>query len=74
MAKANIEILWMTGEINLQRLEQRNKYFLHYKQLNTFDHPYDIHKSLDSESSTFLLVNRYVILINLMILKIFSYI
>ena len=35
--------------------------FLHYKQLNTFDHPYQIHKYLDSEPSTFFLVNRYII-------------
>ena len=44
-----------------RRNEQTNKYFLHCKQLNTFDHPYHIHKYLDSESSTFLLVNRYII-------------
>ena len=31
---------WRGKEINI---------FFHYKQLNTFDHPYDIHKSLDSE-------------------------
>ena len=41
--------------------KQTNKYFLHYKRLNTFDHPYHIHKYLDSEPSTFLLVNRYII-------------
>ena len=41
--------------------KQTNKYFLHQKQLNTFDHPYHIHKYLDSEPSTFLLVNRYII-------------
>ena len=69
----NIEILQMTGKVNPQRLEQRNTYlFLHYKQLTIFDHPYYIHKSLDSEPSTFLLVNGYVILINL--ITIFSYI
>ena len=44
-----------------RRNKQTNKYFLHYKQLNTFDHPHHIHKYLDSESSTFLLVNRYSI-------------
>ena len=44
-----------------RRNKQTNKYFLHYKQLNTFDHPYHIHKLLDSEPSTFLLVNRYTI-------------
>ena len=44
-----------------RRNKQTNKYFSHYKQLNTFDHPYHIHKYLDSESSTFLLVNRYSI-------------
>ena len=38
-----------------------NKYFLCYKQLNTFDHSYHIHKCLDSEPLTFLLVNRYII-------------
>ena len=41
-----------------RRNNQTNKYFLHYKQLNTFDHPYHIQKFLDSEPSTFLLVNR----------------
>ena len=44
-----------------RRNKQTNKYFSHYKQLNTSDHPYHIHKYLDSESSTFLLVNRYSI-------------
>ena len=44
-----------------RRNKQTNQYFLHYKQLNTFDHPYHIHKYLDSEPSTFLLVNRYII-------------
>ena len=43
-----------------RRNKQTDKYFLHYKQLNTFDHPYHIHKYLDSEPSTFLLVNRYI--------------
>ena len=38
----------------------------------SFDHPYDIHKSLHSETSTFLLANRYIILTNL--ITIFSYI
>ena len=33
------------------------QYFLHYEQLNTFDHPYHIHKYLDS----FFLVNRCTI-------------
>ena len=52
----------MTEEVNPQRLQQTNKYFLHYKQLNTFEHPYHIHKCLDHEPSTFLLVdNRYII-------------
>ena len=51
----------MPEEVNPQRFKQTNKYFLHYKQLNTFDHPYHIHKYLDSELSTFLLVNRYII-------------
>ena len=51
----------MTGEVNFQRFKQTSKYFLHYKQLNTFDHPYYIHKSLDSEPSIFLLVNRFII-------------
>ena len=44
-------------EVKSQRLEQKNKYFLNFKQLNAFDHPYYIHESLDSETSTFLLVN-----------------
>ena len=44
-----------------RRNKERNKYFLHEKQLNTFDHPYHIHNYLDSEPSTFLLVNRYII-------------
>ena len=51
----------MTGEVNPQRLKQTSKYFLHYKHLNTFDHPYKIHKCLDSEPSTFLRVNRDII-------------
>ena len=51
----------MTGEVKPQRLKQTNKYFLSYKQLNTFDYPYYIHKCLDSEPSTFLLDNRYII-------------
>ena len=51
----------MTEDVNPQRLKQANKYFLHHKQFNTFDHPYHIHKYLDSEPSTFLLVNRYII-------------
>ena len=42
-------------------LKQTNKYFLHYKQSGTFDHPYHIQKYLNSETSTFLLVNRYII-------------
>ena len=48
------------GQLTCQNKET-NKYFLHYKQLNTFDHPYHIQKCLDSEPSTFLLVNRYII-------------
>ena len=44
-----------------RRNKQTNKYFLHYKQLNTFDHPYHRHKYSDREPSTFLLVNRYII-------------
>ena len=44
-----------------RRNKETNKYFLHYKPLNTFDHPYHIHKYLDSEPSTFLLVDRYII-------------
>ena len=33
-----------------RRYKQTNEYlFLHYKQLNIFDHPYHIHKYLDSE-------------------------
>ena len=39
-----------------RRNKQTNEYFLH-----SFDHPYHIHKFLDSEPSTFLLVNRYII-------------
>ena len=46
-----------------RRNKQTNRYFFHYRQLNTFDHPYHIHKYLDSEPSTFLLVNRYIIFI-----------
>ena len=34
----------MTGEVKLQRLKQTNKYFLCYKHLNTFDHPYYMHQ------------------------------
>ena len=44
-----------------RRNKQTSKYFFTLKQLNTFDHPYHIHKYLDSEPSTFLLVNRYII-------------
>ena len=55
------EILRITGEVKPQRLEQTNKYFFCYKQLNTFDLPYYKHKCLDSEPSTFMLVNRYII-------------
>ena len=51
----------MPEEVSSQILKQINKYFLHYKQLNTIDHPYHIHKYLDNEPSTFLLVNRYII-------------
>ena len=51
----------MTGEVKPQRLKQTNKYFLCDKQLNTFDQPHYIHNCLDSEPSTFLLVDRYII-------------
>ena len=51
----------MPEEVNPQRLKETNKYFLHHKQLNTFDHLYPIHKYLDSESSAFLLVSRYIV-------------
>ena len=51
----------MTEEVNPQRLKKTNKYFLHNKQLNTFDHSYHIHKYLYSEPSIFLLVNKYII-------------
>ena len=51
----------MTGEVKPQRLKQTNEYLFCYKQLNTFDHPYYIHTCLESEPSTFLLVNRYII-------------
>ena len=45
-----------------RRNKQTNEYFLHWKQSNAFDHPYHIHKYLDSEPSTFLLVtDRYII-------------
>ena len=44
-----------------RRNKQTNEYFLHWKQFNAFDHPYHIHKYLDSEPSTFLLVDRYII-------------
>ena len=47
----------MIEEVN----PQTNKYFLHYKQLNTFDHPYHIHKYLECKPSAFLLVNRCII-------------
>ena len=50
----------MTGEVNPLSLKQRKTYFLNYKQFNIFDHPYYVHKCLDSEPSTFLLVNRYI--------------
>ena len=51
----------MTGEVKPQRLKQTNKYLFCYKQLNTFDRPYYIHTCLDSEPSTSLPVNRYII-------------
>ena len=51
----------MAGEVNLQRMKQRHKCFLRYKQLNTFHYPYHVDKCLDSELSTFLLVSRYII-------------
>ena len=35
--------------------------FFLLKQLNTFDHPYCIHKYLASEPLTFLLADRYII-------------
>ena len=55
----NIEILRMTGELKPQRLKQTNKYFF---LLQTTEYlPYYKHKCLDSEPSTFLLVNRYII-------------
>ena len=46
-----------------RRNKQTNEYFLHWKQLNAFDHPYHIHKYLDSEPSTFLLVDTYNIFV-----------
>ena len=66
----NIEILRMTGDVNPQGLDKY--FFLHYKHLTIFDHPDNIHKSLDSEPSTFLLVNKYSNLTNL--ITIFSHI
>ena len=55
----NIEILRMTGEVKPQRLKQQiNIFFL----LQTTEYlPYYKHKCLDSEPSTFLLANRYII-------------
>ena len=44
------------------RNKRTNKHFWHYKQLNTFDHPNHIHKYLDSEPSTILLVDKYIII------------
>ena len=51
----------MTGEVKPKRLKQTNKYFFCYNQLNTFDHPYYIHKCLNTEPATFLLVDKYII-------------
>ena len=42
---------------SLNRVKQTNDFFLHFRQLNTFDHPYHIHKYLDNESSTCLLLD-----------------
>ena len=51
----------MTGEVKSQRFKQTNKYFFCYKQLNTFEFLYYKHKCLDSEPSTCLPINRYII-------------
>ena len=49
----------MTVDVKPQRLKQTNKYFF---LLQTTEYlPYYKHKCLDSEPSTFLLVNRYII-------------
>ena len=49
----------MTGEVKPQRLKQTNKYLF---LLQTTEYlPYYKHKCLDSEPSTFLQVNRYII-------------
>ena len=49
------------GKQRARNAHDQNKQIFHYKQLNTFDHPYHIHKYLDTEHSTFLLDNRYII-------------
>ena len=59
--RRNIEMLRMTGEVTLRDLSKGINIFLGCKQLNTFDQPYYIRKSLGSEPSPFLLVNRYII-------------
>ena len=54
-----MEILQMIGEVKPQRLKQTTKYFF---LLQTTEYlPYYKHKCSDSEPSTFLLVNRYII-------------
>ena len=53
----------MTGEVR-DLSKQINTFYItnnSYFILQTFDHPYYIHKCLDSEPSAFLLVNRYII-------------
>ena len=56
-------ILRIVGEaINLHRFKQGNKYFQGYKKLNTFDHPYHLHKRLDREPFTTLPVKSRIIL------------
>ena len=52
IGQENIEILRMTGDVNPQGLD-KFFLFLHYKHLTIFDHPDNIHKSLDTEPSTF---------------------
>ena len=46
----NKEILRMTGEVH-----RRNKYFHAYKQLNTFDHLYQVHKCSDYVNKSLLI-------------------
>ena len=49
----------MNGEVKLQRLKHTKKFFF---LIQTTEYlPYYKHKCLDSEPSTFLLVNRYII-------------